>query len=157
MKIIIRRAIASDSQQLFLISNDPLVRSSSLNTKVIGWSEHQAWYQRQLSDKNSLFFVAEVEKTVVGQLRFTFNQSEALVSISIDPKRRHMKIGSTLLQKSLLALSANYPKIFRLKAIVKATNAASVGFFKNYGFKQHAYDSVKQIYTYLYTIREDPS
>ena len=55
---MLREAQRSDSYQIWQWANDPVVRASSFSPDPIPWETHVAWFESQLQNPNSLFFVA---------------------------------------------------------------------------------------------------
>ena len=57
--MIIRQArdTKNDCDLIFSLSNDPLVRVNSFNTKPIEYADHCKWFEKTIADKNTLFFL----------------------------------------------------------------------------------------------------
>ena len=79
----------NDCDLVLSLSNDPLVRSNSFNTKPIEYADHCKWFEKTLADKNTLFFLSfddDAEKKFIGQIRFRRESEfseECTVSYSI--------------------------------------------------------------------------
>ena len=134
-RIVIRRAVPADCEPVFRLSNDPLVRANSLNTREIGWEEHVAWFSRTVSDPGVIFFIAESGKgDFVGQVRFAEDDDGRwMVSISISPGCRGKGVGARVLRLSLAKSGLD-----SACAVIRRGNVPSLRLFAGAGFAEDA-------------------
>lgn len=67
----LRPARMEDARFLFELSNDPLVRRNSANSKPIEWEGHVKWLARMLESPDCIFYVVtSPEGEPIGQCRF---------------------------------------------------------------------------------------
>ncbi len=130
-----------DCDLVFSLSNDPLVRSNSFNTKPIEYADHCKWFEKTVADKNTLFFLVfadESAKDFVGQIRFN-RESEAsiecVISLSITEQFRGKHIARDFIELGIGELKKNWHNIESVVAEVKDENAASNGLFLKEGFE----------------------
>ena len=153
--MIIRKAenTEKDCNLVFALSNDPIVRENSFNTKPIEYFSHCEWFKRTLADEKVLFFLAFEEETFVGQIRFNRESAVAekcVISLSITAQFRGRHIGLQFLELGISELRKNWQTVKAVTADVKAGNKASSKLFESAGFKE--IDS-EDFYTYRLDIR----
>lgn len=141
--MIIRQThnIEQDCNLIFSLSNDSLVRSNSFNTKRIEYEEHCKWFEKTLTDKNTLFFLVfadESEKEFIGQIRFKREReksNECVISLSITEQSRGKHIAKEFLELGINELQKDWKNIDTIIAEVKDENIASNKLFEKEGFK----------------------
>lgn len=130
-----------DCDLVFSLSNDPLVRACSFNTRPIEYESHCKWFEKIVSDKNTLFFLVfddENEKQFVGQIRFnrkSEQSTECVISLSITKEYRGKHIAGNFLQLGIEELKKNWYNIKTVVAEVKDENTASNALFLREGFE----------------------
>ncbi len=121
----------NDCDLIFSLSNDPLVRSNSFNTKPIEYADHCKWFEKAVADKNTLFFLLFAEKNekdFVGQIRFnreSESSTECVISLSITEQFRGKHIASDFMELGIEELKKNWHNIESVVAEVKDENTAS--------------------------------
>ena len=145
-----------DCDLVFSLSNDPLVRSNSFNTKPIEYADHCKWFENTVADKNTLFFLVfadESAKDFVGQIRFN-RESEAsiecVISLSITEQFRGKHIACEFLELGIGELKKNWHNIESVVAEVKDENIASNGLFLKEGF-----ELISKVNTYRFSFSEN--
>lgn len=134
------KAIKSDCDLMFELSNDPIVRKASFNQEIIPYSEHCKWYENSLANTNALFFLvfADVKETdFIGQIRFKRNSEhspECIISLSITEQFRGKHMASQFLELGIKELSQKWSHINTVVAEVKEENEPSNRLFSSYGF-----------------------
>lgn len=128
----LRPARASDALTYFAWANDPVVRESALDTRLITLATHLGWFEARLKDPDSFLFVLEAGELPVGQVRFQRRGSHAVISYSLDPVVRHRGWAKRLLGLAMEALFSTQSCC--LKAVVKQENVASAATFERLGF-----------------------
>ena len=141
MNIVKAQNIQKDCDLVFSLSNDPLVRACSFNTKPIEYESHCKWFEKAVADKNTLFFLVfddENEKQFVGQIRFnreSEQSAECVISLSITKEYRGKHIACDFLQLGIEELKKNWHNIISVVAEVKDENTASNALFQKKGFE----------------------
>ena len=134
------KAIKSDCDLIFELSNDPIVREASFNQEIIQYSEHCKWYKNSLANLNVLFFLIFTdmdEAEFIGQIRFKRDSErshECIISLSMTKPFRGKHIASQFLELGIKELSKNWSLINTVVAEVKEENAPSNRLFSSYGF-----------------------
>lgn len=127
-----------DCDLVFSLSNDPLVRSCSFNTKTIEYEQHCKWFEKTVSDPNTLFFLIFDDDGFVGQIRYNRDNeqsTECVISLSITKKYRGRHIAGKFLELGIDELKKNWYNIESVVEEVKDENNASNALFLLYGFE----------------------
>jgi UDP-2,4-diacetamido-2,4,6-trideoxy-beta-L-altropyranose hydrolase len=131
----LRRARESDCRILWEWANDTAVRAVSFSLEPISWERHSHWFKSKLSDPNCLLYLAaNVDDSLIGQIRFDINNTEAVVSVSVSDKFRNKGYGSELIRLGSQELF-NTSSVTLIHAYVKQDNEASIRAFLKAGFK----------------------
>lgn len=131
----------TDLNLIFSLSNDPLVRANSFNTKPIEYVVHCKWFEKAVADKNTLFFLVFAEKNekdFVGQIRFnrvSESSTECVISLSITEQFRGKHIAGEFIEFGVEELKKNWHNIESVIAEVKDENIASNKLFIKEGFE----------------------
>jgi UDP-2,4-diacetamido-2,4,6-trideoxy-beta-L-altropyranose hydrolase len=155
----LRRVRAEDRQMLWEWANDPEVRAASFSSDPIPWETHVAWFAEKIggevkvgleepSSGNSLLLIGENYGVPVGQIRFDVRQDkEWEVDVSIEKAKRGCGLASELIRQGVEVLEKHVVsetnRDFRVHALVKAMNVASVKAFEQAGFKHTAEDQMR--------------
>ena len=139
-KMNIRQAqnTKQDCDIVFSLSNDPLVRACSFNTKPIEYEQHCKWFAKTVSDSNTLFFLIFDNGNFVGQIRFhreSEQSTESVISLSITKEYRGKHIAGEFLQLGIEKLKKKWYNMESVVAEVKDENAASNALFLREGFE----------------------
>ncbi|MDD5929211.1 MAG: GNAT family N-acetyltransferase [Spirochaetales bacterium] len=127
-----------DCDLVFSLSNDPLVRACSFNTKPIEYVQHCKWFAKTVSDVNTFFLLIFDNKSFVGQIRFkreSEQSTECVISLSITKEYRGKHIAGNFLQLGIEELKKNWYNIKTVVAEVKDENSASKALFLRKGFE----------------------
>ena len=84
-EIVIRKASANDSSDLFEWRNHPSIRAVSRNTELITWEDHQEWFDSVLCSKDRALLIGYNNEMTVGVVRFDYQEEFAEVSIYLVP------------------------------------------------------------------------
>jgi len=131
-----RKAIETDSENLFNWRNDPETRSNSLNTAPVLREEHEAWLARTLKNPKRVLFIVEEEDEAVGTMRADKLEDEDGYELSwtVAPAARGRGVGKRML---IQAISGEIDApVF--KAVIKSENIASIKMAQAAGFKQES-------------------
>jgi spore coat polysaccharide biosynthesis predicted glycosyltransferase SpsG/RimJ/RimL family protein N-acetyltransferase len=130
----LRKAVESDSNIVLELSNDPTVRSQSINTNRIKIEVHQEWFAKKIIDPGYLYLLAFTNKDeFIGQVRFEIENNEAIVSISISQKFRGKGFSKKILKRACSKVFSEM-KVDSIIAYIKPENAASIKGFLSAGF-----------------------
>lgn len=130
-----RNATENDVRLYFEWANDEEVRRQSFNTDKIEWDQHIGWFNKRLSDPDTIMLIFENEDgKPVGQIRFQREEgNHHVIGISIAKDFRGKGYAVTLLKNSsdhFLKMHSNST----IQAYIKNTNNASIKSFKKAGF-----------------------
>lgn len=132
-KLTLRPATVNDAWTYFVWVNDPVVRSSAINSAPIDLVTHLEWFKNRLVDVNSHLYVLEAGYGLpIGQIRFERHGAEATIDYSLDVLVRGRGWANQLLKLGIEALDTS--RITVLNASVKPKNSASVATFICSGF-----------------------
>lgn len=147
-KIFLREITINDKNQTFLWANDPLTRKNSFNSQTITFKEHSAWFDRKLSDINSLYYICTFNDESAGFLRFDENENNIIVGITLDEKFRGKRLSSEFLKKGCLQI--RHKKNKPIVALIKTSNIQSIKSFEAAGFIFSRQLKVNNIESYEY-------
>ena len=137
---LVRKAEKKDINLIYDLSNDPLVRKNSINSKKIPWKEHLNWFEKKINDKDSVFYVIFDDKgEFIGQVRYEINNNTAIVSISITKYFRGKKLSVPLLKDTARLLFKEKENVNEIHALIKPDNISSIKSFQmaQYVFKDN--------------------
>jgi len=140
IKYLVRKAEKKDINLIYDLSNDPLVRKNSINSKKIPWKEHLNWFEKKINDKDSVFYVIFDDKgEFIGQVRYEINNNTAIVSISIAKYFRGKKLSVPLLKDTARLLFKEKENVNEIHALIKPDNISSIKSFQmaQYVFKDN--------------------
>lgn len=130
--LTVRPANANDALTYFAWVNDPVVRSSAINSAPIDLTTHLDWFENRLMDVNCHLYVLEAGRLPVGQIRFDQRGSEATIDYSLDDLIRGRGWATQLLELCIEAL--NTSQLIFINAYVKSKNIASIATLVRLGF-----------------------
>lgn len=129
---IFREIQHEDCLKIFEIANDDDVRQSSFNSDKIDLEDHKKWFKNVLNDDITKFLVLEYAGEIIGQLRFDFDETYPVISISLNKSYRGLGLSKYLLNEGI-----NYiGQTEKIVAYIKKDNIRSISFFKSMGFKK---------------------
>ena len=132
----LRRASATDAENIFAWRNNEWTRAMSLNSDSIEWENHKFWYENTLNSANNFLLIGELDKHSIGLVRFTVYQpGKVLASINLNPDFRGKGLGKLLLGESLKWLQHQHGEIGQIVAEIKSENLASISIFASCGFE----------------------
>ncbi len=130
----IRIASVNDMIHVFELSNNIEVRNNSFNQKEILLDDHKIWFNKTINNPKVFFQIVEVAGVFAGQVRYTIEDNECVVGISISPKFRGISLG----EKILIVSAQNFKKVFQnvktVTAYIKKENIGSVKIFEKAGY-----------------------
>ncbi|MGE1177247.1 UDP-2,4-diacetamido-2,4,6-trideoxy-beta-L-altropyranose hydrolase [Pseudomonas sp. BW7P1] len=134
----LRKATPDDAQLLFDGRNAEAVRRWSLESGVIGWSQHLNWLDASLRNPQRLLLIAEADDGPVGVLRYDLRGFDAEVSLYLLEGRFGLGWGRALLARGEAFVTAHWPQMTAITAQVLPANQASLNVFRDAGFTQNA-------------------
>lgn len=132
----LRDAKLEDAENILEIRNCEEVRKFSINSEVIDYEDHICWFESSLENENRKILIAEVDKKIVGVLRYDFEDKQAEVSIYLNPQFFGMGYGEVLLAKGENWLRINKENVESIRATVLEENEASVKLFSSGGYNK---------------------
>lgn len=133
-KIILEKARPKDCWTVFYWINDPYVREVSFSSKPILWDEHMKWFLEKIVDSNTLYLIIQtIDLMPVGQVRFDIDNTDATISILVDPRHRGRNISVQAIHISTEMLFEN-TAVKRVNAYIKTSNKISCKAFRKAGF-----------------------
>lgn len=150
-----RKATLEDSRLLFDWSNDDLVRQNSFNSEQLIFENHNQWFAEKLKDESQLFLIAMVDNQEAGLVRYSIEENNAVVGISISKPFR----GKQLAPRFLIDSAKQYFKTNALPifAYIKKENIASIKSFKNAGYVYLKDTEVKGYDSKIYQLEKKES
>lgn len=152
--INLRKAVSSDVEKLFELSNEENVRENSTSSEKIEWKSHVNWFNKKLNDENYLILIAEDENNqFLGQVRYELENDQAIISISISPDFRGLDLAAPMIEDSAKYLFENNEKVEFILAYIKEINIPSIKAFEQAGYvyfqQEIINDEIFLVYRYL--------
>jgi RimJ/RimL family protein N-acetyltransferase len=135
MNITLRKANKSDTENIFQLATDPIVRENSFNKNEISFEHHKRWFEEKIYDQNTIYLVAEENGSFVGQIRFDIEKKSAILNISINKRYRNKGFGKIIIELAINYLMKNKIDLNKVIAKVINKNTGSRILFENCGFK----------------------
>jgi RimJ/RimL family protein N-acetyltransferase len=130
----LREAREEDCRLLWEWTNDPEVRTASFSTAPVPWDDHRSWFHSKLADPSCLLYIAtDGAGRPIGQVRFDVRGAAAVVSTSLDRRRRGQGYGAAVIRLTSRALFEAAP-VEAIHAYVKEDNKASATVFAKAGY-----------------------
>lgn len=127
----LRRIRQEDIDLLYKWTNDPNVRSMSVNTEPVLWENHVNWFNQNLNNPNTMIYIFSDKNSPVGVIRFDHNKNTYKISYSVASEFRNMGFGKRIINLGLRLIKKGI-----ILAYVKPQNISSVKIFLNQGFTQ---------------------
>lgn len=132
-RLELRAATADDADRSFTWRNDPSTRRHSRDTRELDPVQHRVWWQAAVKDPARRLFIAHVGDRDVGVLRLDILDTQAEVSIYLDPALTGLGMGPRLLRAGQQWVR-RHAKLERLIATILPANRASARAFIDAGF-----------------------
>ena len=97
----IRKCTSADWKFLFSLRNDKVTRENSLNSDLVGESDHCSWLQQSLDNPCREIFILEMEGEPVAMIREDKESpqaSEITLSWAVSSDQRGKGIGTKILE-----------------------------------------------------------
>ena len=136
--IKIRSAKENDSKDIFEWRNDELTRQMSKTSEIIEWENHKRWYSNSLGSESRIVLICEDNRNEkIAIIRFDISESNAVISINLNPNQRGKGLAKSCLIGSIEFFSKEYIEIKNLIAEIKEYNIASQKTFLGIGFTKY--------------------
>lgn len=132
---ILRLADLSDSEYLYEIYSDEVVRQFSFNSDIVSFDKHLNWLTNKLNDVDSRIWLIINNGKRVGRISIDIESDEAVLNYAIDSTNRGKGLGTKTIELLIKELLLNYDYICKLIGFVKKENYASNHIFEKLGFK----------------------
>ncbi len=137
MEVTIRHAEANDFQQLGAFFKSPEV---TIHTGQIPFRSEDYWKEMfDVSDKNKIQLVAEIDERIIGQLGLNLINSPrrkhvASFGIAVHPEAQGKGVGKKLMQ-AMIDLADNWLNLVRIELDVFTSNEKAIDLYRSMGFE----------------------
>lgn len=144
--IVMRTAMADDSESLFAWRNHPAIRAVSRNSGLINWEDHSRWFASLLSDPNRVLLIGQRDGVPIGVVRFDTQDHRVEVSIYLVPGITGC--GRDLLHSAEMWFAQNRFGINTFHADVLGANERSHQLFLSAGYEVESTSYFKKLQYY---------
>lgn len=138
VNIKIRFAEKNDCSDIFEWRNNELTRNMSKNSEFIDWKDHVRWFSNSLDSESRILLICEDnQNNKIGCIFFDISESNALISINLNPTQRGKGFAKSCLNRSIEFFSKEFIEIKNLIAEIKEENIASQKIFMSVGFMKY--------------------
>jgi len=141
--IVMRTAMADDSESLFAWRNHPAIRAVSRNSGLINWEDHSRWFASLLTDPNRVMLIGQRDGVPIGVVRFDIQSHRAEVSIYL--VSGITGCGRDLLHSAEMWFAQNRQDINVLHADVLGGNERSHQLFLSSGYEVESTSYFKKL------------
>jgi UDP-2,4-diacetamido-2,4,6-trideoxy-beta-L-altropyranose hydrolase len=132
--IHLRKATKNDCALVHRWINEEETRENSFSQEYIDSEEHTRWFFSKLVDPNHIHYLAVNENNVpVGQIRFSIQDKEAIVSVLVDENFRKKGLGEQIISLGSRRFFEE-TSIRTIHAYIKEQNFASLKAFVKAGY-----------------------
>jgi UDP-2,4-diacetamido-2,4,6-trideoxy-beta-L-altropyranose hydrolase len=154
MQFRLIRAGQNHMEDVFRLSNDPVVRAVSIHRDKISWESHQHWFAKKLSDPNCAYYIIEkLDGNFIGQIRFDISDRDAVVNISIEGQFRSKGVARPALLQSIRQVFKEYPRVENIIALIRTDNLNSKNLFEKCGFSYLAHIDIENNAYFKYVLK----
>lgn len=157
--LIVREVENNDAKFLYDLAIEKVSRENSFSTNSFTFDDHMNWFSEKLKNPNSFIYIFEA-KEPIGYVRFDADpvKKTADVSISIDKKKRGIRLGVQMINRGLMEIKKHFYD-YTIYASVKKKNVASSRLFLRCGFLKDSEREINGvpaiIYQFRYTEKEE--
>jgi UDP-2,4-diacetamido-2,4,6-trideoxy-beta-L-altropyranose hydrolase len=149
LSLILRKAAADDSRDLWLWRNDEQTRRFSRATNAVAWPRHDAWYREKLKDCGSQILVALDAGVRIGMVRFDqIDKDRFRTNIVVAPAARGRGLGHAILRLGCDRLIQEHSDA-TIVAEVRIENIASQRIFEASGFHRTLDQQQSDLHMYV--------
>jgi UDP-2,4-diacetamido-2,4,6-trideoxy-beta-L-altropyranose hydrolase len=153
LSLTYRRAVAADMLLLYNWANDKLSRANSYFSEPISLETHKKWFEKKLTEKNVLIYIAEVDNKPAGMVRYEVSDENAVVGILVGEDFRGRGLAAGFLRDTarLYFQENNKPVV----AFIKKDNTASVRSFEYANYKKIKGEIVNGFASFVYQLEKE--
>src|SRR5438045_785214 len=122
--LLFKKAEEKDVDLLFNWINDPLVREQSLSTEKISYEDHLKWFSNKISDLNCHLYIAYLNGSPAGMIRFDINLNTSKINYLVDKSLRGRGVGTAIVEEGLKKFFQETLFQGKIFAVVKISNPA---------------------------------
>ncbi|MBL8013212.1 MAG: UDP-2,4-diacetamido-2,4,6-trideoxy-beta-L-altropyranose hydrolase [Candidatus Omnitrophica bacterium] len=131
----IRKVKKEDCRDIWLWRNTHQARRASFQSETISYNQHEQWFQKKLSDRNSQLWMAETPGKKIGYVRHDTEENQAVSSIVLNPQFYGMGLGT----KVISAADRRFLKLKKVPRVICAeiqnNHPASIQAFLSAGYR----------------------
>lgn len=131
----VRPARLADARIMFQWRNDFATRRTARDGAEIAWNAHEKWVEASLVNPHRLLLIAQVKAQPVGVIRFDLKDTEAEVSLYLDPALHGLGLGKRLLAVGEASALAHWSTLRSFTAETLEHNLGSQHLFLAAGYK----------------------
>ncbi len=120
MGIRLRPVTELDADLLLAWRNDPATRRACRDDHIVGREEHARWLRESLANAKRKIFIAELNGSPVGTVRYDMDGADYELSWTVAPERRGRGVGKSIVG-ALMAVAGR-----PVRADIKPDNVASI-------------------------------
>lgn len=143
--ITVRDATPADSSAILAWRNHPSVRLLSRNAAAIEQPDHDAWFAAALQNPDRVLLIGELDRAMVGVVRFDVTGDHAEVSIHLAPEHQGGGLGPGLLLAAEQRLTSVRRSIRVIIAEVMGGNDRSQRLFTGCGYETRSLRLAKAV------------
>jgi len=127
-------ASIKDAELIYNWANDPEVRNNAVNNEPIIYENHLEWFNKKINSTESIIFIAYLNETPIGQIRFDKNNDDWQIDYLIDSIHRGKGFGKEIVWEGMKIMNKSFGNNLTFTAFVKADNIASIKVFRNINY-----------------------
>lgn len=133
--MMLRKARSDDMDFLLNLRNEETMRMVSINTGLIDRETHERWFNKKITDPNTLILIAEDDGQRIGQIRFDKIPQKpcAEVDIAVVGEKRAKGVGTEII-RSGSEMAFGCVEVSTLVSYIKPENFPSVKAFEKAGY-----------------------
>lgn len=146
-ELTFRPVSLEDSEFIYDLRNEYVVRMNSFNTDKILYKSHYKWLNEKILDDETIFLIVYMDAIPIGQIRIDFENKNGIINYSIVKGYRGKGLGTKILKAIPQYVHRSKNKCEKLIGSVKLDNIASQKAFLNAG-----YECVRKISSFEYEL-----
>ncbi|AWG23039.1 hypothetical protein FFWV33_16660 [Flavobacterium faecale] len=134
--LTLRLASLEDENITYDWASNKIVRQYAIQKEEIYFEDHKNWFSNKITAADCIYFIAEVNNTPIGSIRFDINNiKEALLSFLLDPQFHGKGYGKIILEKGIEEV-LKLKELYKIIGVVSIENIPSLKTFKSLEFQQ---------------------
>lgn len=148
-----RKANESDMMLLYDWSNEATTRANSYHTEPIALDVHRKWFEKKLTDANTVIYVAEVEDQPAGIIRYEIGDKSTVVGIIVSKEFRGRGLAAIFLSQSAELYFKEH--LLPINAYIKTENISSKRSFEKAKYKFVKEELIHNAMSYVYKLEKN--